>query len=175
MVALQSTVMHLDDLTLREKEDRDRLWIEPLLFERWGSAQVVSRGRLHQADQLPGIVAEIKSQPVGYLTYNIEGDSCEVITLDSLRPRIGIGKALLQAIEARARQADSRRLWLVTTNDNSTAIAFYEACGFQCVAVHKGAVGEARRIKPEIPTHTAEGVPIEDEWEYERWLEPRPS
>jgi len=66
-----------------------------------------------------------------------------------------------------ARARGCRRLWLVTTQDNRSALAFYRSVGWRQVAVHRGAVREARRLKPEIPERGEGGVPIEDEVELE--------
>jgi hypothetical protein len=56
---------------------------------------------------------------------------------------------------------------LITTNDNTPAQRFYESWSMRCVAVHRGAVTQARILKPEIPAFGGGGVLIEDEVEYE--------
>lgn len=85
--------------------------------------------------------------------------------------RRGIGTALLAAARGAARAAGCRRLWLITTNDNTPAIRFYERRGFHVVAVHVGAVIAAREVKPEIPLLGVGGIPIEDEVEMESRLD----
>jgi N-acetylglutamate synthase-like GNAT family acetyltransferase len=97
----------------------------------------------------------------------MEPDQCEVVVLISLIQRQGIGRELLRRMESAAREAGCRRLWLVTTNNNRGAIAFYRAVGWRQVAIHQGAVREARRIKPEIPLCDENGIAIEDEIEFE--------
>jgi hypothetical protein len=62
-------------------------------------------------------------------------------------------------------------LWLITTNDNRTALSFYRAIGWRQVAVHRGAMRESRRLKPEIPELAPDGTPIEDEIEFELLLD----
>lgn len=94
---------------------------------------------------LPGLVAERDGAPVGLLLYRIERDECEVVVLIAVARREGIGRALLEAVEPIARRAGCRRLWLVTTNDNRSALAFYRTVGWTQVAVHRGAVREASR------------------------------
>lgn len=155
---------------IRPIRESERTWAGELLCERWGSARIVTRGRLHQADQLPAFVVEMEGELVGLLTYHLEADACEIVSLDSLVKGQGIGRALLRQVEDVARTAGCQRLWLVTTNDNQQAIAFYERCDFTLIAVHQGAVNQARELKPEIPTHNQQGIPIEDEWEFERRL-----
>jgi hypothetical protein len=56
---------------------------------------------------------------------------------------------------------------LVTTNDNVDAIAFYLRCGWNLVAVHREALEESRRLKPEIPHVGEHGLPLRDELEFE--------
>ena len=87
-----------------------------------------------------------------------------------VREGAGVATSLLAHAEQVARGTGCRRLWLVTTNDNLSAIAFYQARGWRQVAIHRGAVAEARRLKPEIPEFGTSGLPKEDEIEFELTL-----
>jgi ribosomal protein S18 acetylase RimI-like enzyme len=104
------------------------------------------------------------------LTYHIDGDACEIVTLDSQREGWGIGTALIEAVKAAARQSGCGRLWLVTTNDNTHALRFYQKRGFILAALHRDAVAASRAIKPEIPFFGVDGIPIRDEIELEMSL-----
>jgi ribosomal protein S18 acetylase RimI-like enzyme len=64
-----------------------------------------------------------------------------------------------------------RRLWLITTNDNTDALRFYQKHGFMLVAVHRNAIEESRKLKPEIPLIGNNNIPIRDEIELEMMLE----
>ncbi len=150
-------------------DDADRPWAGDLLKMRWGGAIVVSRGRAHEPGRLPGLVAWATDR-LGLLTYAVEDDAMEIVTLDSLVERRGVGSALVQAATDVARRAGRRRLWLVTTNDNTPAIRFYERRGFIVAALHEGAVEKARRLKPQIPQFGVGGAPIRDEVEMEMRL-----
>jgi N-acetylglutamate synthase-like GNAT family acetyltransferase len=97
-------------------------------------------------------------------------DQCEVVVLVAAVRREGIGRALLNAIQRIAQTAGCKRLWLITTNNNRVGLVFYRAVGWSQVAVHRGAVREARRLKPEIPEFDADGTRIEDEIEFELTL-----
>jgi ribosomal protein S18 acetylase RimI-like enzyme len=112
-------------------------------------------------------VAVDGEQIVGLATFRCEDGECELVTLDALRRRQGIGSALLAGVRAEAVRRGCRRLWLITTNDNLNAIRFYQRRGMRLVAVHRGAVDEARRIKPSIPLLGEHGTPIHDELEFE--------
>ncbi len=155
------------EVGIRTRAPGDDAWVVETLSSVWGTPVVVSRGRAHRADELPGLVAERDGDPAGLLTYHIASGHFEVVTLHAFEPRVGIGSALLRAARVRAREERCRRLWLVTTNDNAGAIAFYESFGMSLVAVHRGAVAESRHIKPGIPKLGSGGVPIDDELEFE--------
>lgn len=142
-----------------------RPWARQLLTDAWGSPQVVSRGQLHQADALLGFVAFADGAPVGLLTYAVQADLCEVVTLNSLLPGRGAGTALIEAVGAMARAAGCQRLWLITTNDNLHALRFYQRRGFRLVALHAGALEAARRLKPTIPLLGLDDIPLRDEIE----------
>jgi hypothetical protein len=60
---------------------------------------------------------------------------------------------------------------LITTNDNLNALRFYQKRGLALVAVHRNALEESRRIKPEIPLIGSDGIPLRDEIELEIMLD----
>ncbi len=123
---------------------------------------------MHETVGLPCLTAYDSGVPVGLLHYRLDdaGD-IEVVTLIAVQSRRGVGTALLGALAEQAKAAGCRRVWLVTTNDNTNAQHFYRACGWSLVAVHLGAVTSARALKPEIPLLGEGCVAIEDELEYE--------
>ena len=145
----------------------DRGWVRRLIAQRWASERIVVHGAVYAPADLPGFVAVQDEERIGLITYHVEGQDCEIVTLDSLRPGIGIGSALIEAVREVAGQAGCRRLWLVTTNDNLDALRFYQRRGFALVAVHRGAVERSRSLKPEIPLVGAHGLPLRDEIELE--------
>jgi ribosomal protein S18 acetylase RimI-like enzyme len=63
----------------------------------------------------------------GVVTYTIQGDQCEIISLDSLEEGRGIGTALINAVMEEAQSHSCRRLFLSTTNDNLHALRFYQS------------------------------------------------
>jgi GNAT superfamily N-acetyltransferase len=148
----------------------DRAWVERLLEEHWGSSVVVSCGVAHRPGALPGFVAVQGDEPVGLITYQIQGDECEIVSLNSLVEGMGVGSALIEAVEEAALAAGCRRLWLVTTNDNTHALRFYQRRGFVLVAVHRNALDRSRELKPEIPMIGMDGIPLRDEIELEMML-----
>lgn len=154
-------------MKIREIVPSDIEWIEAIVTTHFGSPEVVSRGVLHDARKLPGLVAEVESEPVGLLQYRWKGTQGEIVVLVSMLVRQGIGTMLVEAAKAKARKAGCERLWLITTNNNSVAQQFYRAIGWRQVATHEGAVRESRKLKPEIPELDRDGTPIVDEIEFE--------
>ena len=51
-------------------------------------------------------------------------------------------------------------------------LRFAQKRGFALVAVHRNAIEESRRLKPEIPLLGDDGIPIRDELELELTLAP---
>jgi GNAT superfamily N-acetyltransferase len=155
---------------IRKINPEDIPWVKATVSEYFGSPRVVSRGVLHDSAGLPGFIAEDEPGCIGLLQFRINNDECEIINLISLKRRQGVGTRLLKAVEDMAAEAGCKRLWLITTNNNVGALEFYRTAGWKQVAVHKGAITESRKLKPEIPSHDERGVPIEDEIEFERIL-----
>lgn len=148
----------------------DRPRVSSLLAEHWGSDRIVTRGKVHQADTLPGLIAVRDGEPVGLLTFRLDGKECEIVTMNSLVEKMGIGSALLEAVKQIAVKAGCKRLWLITTNDNTAALRFWQKRGFQLVAVYRNAIEKSRLLKPEIPLMGNDGIPIRDEIELEMVL-----
>ncbi|MBN2388945.1 MAG: GNAT family N-acetyltransferase [Anaerolineales bacterium] len=155
---------------LRPLTPNDRDLVRQKTIASWGSAIVVARGEVLRPAELPGFLAESEGEPIGLLTYVVRAQSCEIVTLDSWREGSGIGSALVQAAKQAAIQAGCRRLWLVTTNNNTSALHFYQKRGFVLCALRVEAIAASRRLKPEIPLTDAEGIPIRDEIELEMLL-----
>ena len=159
-------------LTVRPIAPSDLAEIRAELHTHWHDTRIWSLGRCHQADALPGFVAEADGAFAGLITLNMDpgGWQCEVITLSSRALASGTGAALLAAAETHARTAGCRRIYLTTTNDNSGAIRFYQRQGWQFAALHKGIVDRVRRLVPDLPLLGHDGIQIRDEIEFDRWL-----
>jgi GNAT superfamily N-acetyltransferase len=118
-------------------------------------------------------VAVVDGENVGLITYYVANSECEIVTLDSVVPGIGVGTALVEAVHGVALERRCERLWLITTNDNVEALRFYQKRGFRILAVHRDAIEDARDMKPEIPLLGSHGIAIRDEIELDIFL-PQP-
>jgi ribosomal protein S18 acetylase RimI-like enzyme len=158
-------------MDVRPATHEDRAALKPLWLERWGSLRMVSRGRLHEPLGYPMLSARHEGELVGALAYEVRDGELEVVVLDSFADGLGVGSALLAAAAEEGRRQGCRRLWLITTNDNTHALRFYQRRGLQLAALHRNAIAHSRRLKPEIPHESADGIPIRDELELELVLE----
>ncbi|AEJ40053.1 putative acetyltransferase [Sulfobacillus acidophilus TPY] len=150
----------------------DRPWLRTLWEREWGGLTMVSRGRVHFVDRLPGWIARDRDhRPVGAVTVAQDEKSTEIVSLNALIPRQGIGRQLLLAVETDPEVRRRGRLWLITSNDNLDALAFYLRLGYRLTAIHRDAITRARAQKPSIPLRGHYGIPLWDEWELEKELD----
>lgn len=148
-------MVQIQEITIEMREV-----IAHFLCEKWGSASMVSRGRVHHLDQLPGFVAIANDRIVGIITYEIKEDACEIVSLDSFEENRGIGTKLVEYVMVTAKQKFCEKVWLITTNDNTNALRFYQKRGFVMTHLYRDAVKEARKIKQEIPLIGYDTIPI---------------
>jgi ribosomal protein S18 acetylase RimI-like enzyme len=160
----------MTDFSIQPIIPADRDWIQSLLRERWGSDFVVAHGTIFYPADLPGLTALQGDQKAGLLTYNVTGEECEIVTLNSLAPSQGIGSALIDAVKTIAKRSGCRRLRVTTTNDNLNALRFYQKQGFVLAALRPNALEISRKLKP-IPALGENGIPIRDEIELEMILD----
>ena len=154
----------MSGLVLRPLNDSDRSWQTGFMTERWGVPLAAGGGRLHRLDALPGIVAMDGERVAGVVTYLIEGERCEIVSIDAVPEGEGTGTALLGAACEAARAAGCRRVELITTNDNLRALRFYQRRGFALSELRVGGVDESRAtLKPQIPALGEHGIPLRDE------------
>ena len=66
-----------------------------------------------------------------------------------------------------ARENGCKKVFLVTTNDNTRAMRFYQKNGFRMAAVRIDAMEESRKRKPLIPIFGMDGIAIEHEIVFE--------
>ena len=132
--------------------------------ELWGSEVVAVHGASLRPAELAGFIAERSGRLAGLLTYQLlGGDTLEIVTLNAIGRRAGIGTMLIEAAMAKARRFGCREIRLTTTNDNIDALRFYQRRGFRLTELRPGAVDQARRHKPEIPRVGDYGIPLRDE------------
>jgi GNAT superfamily N-acetyltransferase len=152
------------EITIRPVNEGDRPMLAWLIAELWGSEVVAVHGSSLRPADLAGFIAERSHRVAGLLTYQLCGETMmEIVTLNAIDRREGIGTMLIEAAASKARRLGCREIRLTTTNDNVDALRFYQRRGFRLAEVRPGAVDRARRDKPEIPLVGDYGIPLRDE------------
>ena len=157
----------LEEIVFREIVESDRGLVREYIVTHWKADRMVSRGRLYYPGDHSGFAALQSNQLRGVVTYEpVKGDY-EITILHTDLPRHGIGKKLVELVLRKAKEARVNRLWLITTNDNIQAIAFYHKIGFDLVKLHHNALENSRLLKPEISLVGFEKIPLKHELEFE--------
>lgn len=137
---------------VRRAAPADRSWIADVARRRLGDNVQALRGETFVVSRCAALVAEAGAERIGFLSWRIGNDVCEVLALATVEDGSGAARALLEAVHGLARERRCRELRVVTTDHNARARNLYQRNGYEIVEVRRGAVDEARRtVKPEIP------------------------
>jgi N-acetylglutamate synthase-like GNAT family acetyltransferase len=153
-------------IAYREVLSSDKEWVKEFITRHWGSNKIVVHKSVYYPNKLNGFLAEDRKKKIGLITYKIEKDGCEIVTLNSVKQNKGVGTQLVKLVLSEAKKRKCKNIWLITTNDNIKAICFYQKLGFKLIKVYADVVKESRKIKPEIPMIAENGIPIRDELEF---------
>lgn len=152
---------------IRPLDETLKSWAHDLIDREWGPPGIVTRGKLHETARLSGFVATELDEPIGLITFHIERNECEIVSLNSLKKKRGVGSALIEAVVEAAKTRGCRRVWVITTNDNTSSLRFYQMRGFHIRAVYPNALDISRKLKSTIPLTGRDGIPLRDEIELE--------
>ena len=145
----------------------DSSLIASFIADSWGSPMSVSRGRIFNTADLPGFIYKKDKRVFGLVTYSIDNEDCEIVTLNSQLNNRGLATHLINKVIDKAKIIGCKRVWLITTNDNTNALRFYQKRGFEWIGFYKDSMDESRKLKPEIPELGDDGIPIKHEIEFE--------
>ena len=165
-----NVMISMVSIRVRRLNQNDKTWLKKIIEVYWASIRVVAKGKIHYVNNLPGFVAFYDQEKLGLITYRIEENECEIITLNALIENKGVGTALLRQVENHCITEVVKRLWVITTNDNTDALRFYQKRGFKLKALYSNVLKKSRKLKPEIPNYGFYGIKIRDEIELEKKL-----
>lgn len=155
------------DFHISEIKSEDKPIVHSFISNSWGSSMSVSKGQIFNTTELPGFISKMDNKVIGLITFNIQEKNCEIVTLDSNIRNQGLGIKLINRVIEKAKLYKCNRVWLITTNDNSNAIRFYQKRGFDWVGFYKDSMQGSRKLKPEIPEFGINNIPIRHEIEFE--------
>jgi GNAT superfamily N-acetyltransferase len=153
-------------------QDEDREEVAEFVEKHWRSRLVMSRGRAFYPHEEEGFIERRDGRIAGLLTFRVDEEGLEILTLNSVLEGAGIGSSLILDAIQEARTRSCTCVWFTTTNDNIKGFRFYQRLGFRMVAVNVGVVDEARKVKPQIPEIGQDGIPVHDEIVLELRIEP---
>ncbi len=142
-----------------------RLW-----EEHWG-LPIITPTREYMPPEVEGLVWRAHDgRAVGLVTWAVDGQRAEIVSINALKRGRGIGSRLMDAAEEELRRRGVRAAHLVTTSDNPRALSFYVRRGYRLVRLHLDAMDGVRQAKPQVPLTGNDGIPLRDMWELERGL-----
>jgi N-acetylglutamate synthase-like GNAT family acetyltransferase len=156
----------MENIVVREIKESDKNWMKEILTASWGS-EIIVASKTFNALELPGFIGEIDGQVGGVLTYNIARKKLEIVSLNVTIQEKGIGSALIEKTKEVAKELKLKSVFLVTSNDNISALRFYQKRGFRITKVYPNAIDKARKLKPNIPETGNYGIPLKDALELE--------
>lgn len=138
-------------MEVRDLDDRDRPWLRDLVEAAWSLPVVTPIGTYDDPTAFDGLVAELDGRLAGAVTYRADNEGAwEIVTLNATVQRRGVATALMTAVRERASAAGAKRAWLITTDENAGAIAFYEAIGMRRTRRYENFVDVVREEKPDV-------------------------
>lgn len=154
-------------MEIRPIDQADRKEINAFILRHWFTMEMVVHGESIDLSDADGWFASEKGKIVGLITYRFIGSRMEILSLDSLKEKNGIGTLLLDEAVREAKSVGCTGAFLTTTNDNLNALRFYQKRGFDLTRLCRNAVEKARKMKPEIPLTGMDGIPLKHEIELE--------
>ena len=157
----------MKDITIRLTTPNDAKFVANLMEKHWGGEPLVIRAKNYYPSKLDGMVAAKDEEIIGFLFYEIQGATLEVIVFEVFDKFRGIGTQLLERLKGIAKESGCNRMYLMTNNDNLDALRFYQRRGFHICGIHLDSVKESRKMKPGIPMTGEYGIPLRDEIDLE--------
>ncbi len=119
-------------------------------FEDLPGAELWDAAALAELLAMPGalaLIAEAAGAPLGFVLGRVAADEAELLTL-GVHPaarRLGLGRALIDALVVRTAALGAGRVFLEVAEDNKTARDLYRAAGFREVARRRAYYQRARQ------------------------------
>jgi ribosomal protein S18 acetylase RimI-like enzyme len=133
------------EFNITEIKNGEHSLIAPFITEHWGSSMIVSKGKIFNSAELKGFICKENNNIVGLITYRIENNECEIVSLNSTVENRGLGTSLINKMINHSRKNNYQRIWVMTTNDNTKAIRFYQKRGFEWVGYYKDSIQKSKK------------------------------
>lgn len=153
----------------RATEGMKKETIKEFVRRFWGEEEQLTFDRKFKVADLPAYVAKAGNKVMGFASF-AEIETAIILVALGIIPKYqnaGIGKTLIEKVEAEAKRLRKRKLLVSTSNDDLPALAFYQSLGFQIFEVKPNVIAEKHG---EILKGIG-GLPIRDELRLQRLLQ----
>jgi ribosomal protein S18 acetylase RimI-like enzyme len=141
--------------------DEEREKIREFVQRFWGEEEQLTFDRKFMVAELPAYVAKVENNIIGFVSFTEANEAIIVVAL-GVSPQYqssGVGRSLIEKVEAEAKKLLKKRLLVSTSNDDLPALAFYQSIRFQIYEVKPNAIAE----KHGGILQGVGGLPIRDE------------
>ena len=155
----------IDKVTL----DREREKIREFVKRFWGEEEQLTFDRKFIVAELPAYVAKSGNDVIGFVSFAEVDDAIIIVALGILPKyqNAGVGKSLIEKVEAETRRLGKKKLLVSTSNDDLPALAFYQSLGFQIYEVKPNVIAE----KHGMVLKGIGGLPVRDELRLQKLLQ----
>lgn len=151
---------------LSRDEEKER--IREFVQRFWGEDEQLTFDRKFTVVELSAYVAKLEDDIIGFVSFT-EGDDAILIVALAVLPKYqssGVGRSLVERVEAEAERTMKRKLLISTSNDDLPALAFYQFLGFQIYEVKPNVIAE----KHGEVLKGIGGLPVRDELRLQKIL-----
>lgn len=130
--------------SVRAAGAQDYARLQELALRFWGETEVECFDREYDVLKLPAFVGLKHDDVVGFVSYAVEGDRMNLVMLNVV-PQYqgrGLGSAMLAKAVIEAHKLGLSRVVVATSNDDVSALYFYQRSGFVIEQVVPGRIAE---------------------------------
>jgi ribosomal protein S18 acetylase RimI-like enzyme len=151
------------------KLGNEREKIQEFVKRFWGEEEQLTFDRKFIVAELPAYLAKAGSNIIGFVSFSELHDAIIIVALGILPQyqNAGVGKRLIEKVEAETKRLGKKKLLISTSNDNLPALAFYQPLGFQIYEVKPNVIAE----KHGMVLKGIGGLPIRDELRLQKLLQ----
>ncbi len=124
--------------------DEGRNKVRELVQRFWGEEEQMTFDTKFMVAELPTYAAKVQKIIIGFVSF-AESDDAIIIAALGVLPKYqgsGVGRSLIEKVEAEAKRMRKKRLLVSTSNDDVPALAIYQSIGFQIYEVKPNVLAE---------------------------------
>lgn len=160
--------MRMDDrIIFRPTEENDRSWMRGFMRKWWGSESVVVWKTKYKPAEKDVYIALLNGEEVGLVILRYDAALNEIINLTVSDTHPQVGRQLILSAVENAKKHNSERIIVMTTNDITNTLRFYQNIRFRLQELRVDIVKESRKMKPQISMVDNRHISIQDEIELE--------